>query len=296
MRTRWIALVVVVAVAVIGAAPSDRRDAVAGDAAAERSTHGGFTDDLDCSACHTADGWGLAVGAGQSGFDHDRTGFPLRGAHVQSECAGCHKGKGTPATTCDGCHRDSHQGKVEGECVECHTATGWDDTETLARHRQSRMPLTGRHALLDCEGCHQRQDEGTWSELPTDCYACHATDYRSDIHPDHDGDPADPAQEPFSRECGRCHRTSGWTPAVIDPETIARRIDPAAGHDEVFVLTSGAHADAACDACHVDARKNRRVRCDGCHTRRSVRAQHAGKRPGRDAASCLRCHPRGAAR
>ena len=49
---------------------------------ARPAAHGGFVDDMDCSACHTADGWQLAPRAGASGFDHDRTGFALRGAHV----------------------------------------------------------------------------------------------------------------------------------------------------------------------------------------------------------------------
>jgi hypothetical protein len=284
------AAAVLAALAVAGG----RDEAAAEDGVA--SGHGGLTADLDCSACHTADGWGVAGTAGASGFDHDRTGFPLRGAHAQRDCASCHDGKGAPATTCQGCHRDPHDGEVEGECAECHATTAWDDTAALERHRRSRMPLTGRHALLDCAACHRRGDERTWSALPTDCYACHAQDYRGDIHPDHDGDPADPAQAALPRDCGGCHRTAGWTPAVIDPTTIARRIDPAAGHDEVFVLSSGAHADAACDSCHAGARRTRRVRCDGCHTRAVVRRQHGGRRPGRDAASCLRCHPRGAAR
>jgi hypothetical protein len=268
-----------------------RGDAVAGGG----DTHGGITADLDCSACHTPEGWGLSATAGESGFDHDRTGFPLRGAHDQSTCSGCHKGQGTPATTCQGCHRDPHEGRVDGECAECHTATGWDDTETLARHRKSRMPLTGAHALLDCAACHTRMDEKTWSDVPTDCYACHADDYRGDIHPDHDGDAA-AGVDPFPRDCARCHRTAGWSPAVVDPDTIARRADRAAGHDEVFVLSSGAHADATCESCHVDQRRQRKVRCDGCHGKSALRKQHPGVRPGRAAATCLRCHPRGAAR
>jgi hypothetical protein len=253
---------------------------------------GGLTADLDCTACHTASGWGVASGAGGDGFDHDRTGFPLRGAHVQSACTGCHDGTREPATTCEGCHRDPHQGRVDGACAECHTATAWDDTATLERHRRSRMPLTGAHAVLDCEACHRRRDERTWSDLPTDCFACHADDYRGDIHPDHDGD------APLPRDCARCHVTAAWSPAVVDPSTIQRRLDGGApeGHDAVFVVSTGSHADASCASCHVDARRQRRVRCDGCHGASAVRAQHPGTRTGRGAASCLRCHPRGAAR
>src|SRR5262245_47192494 len=58
------------------------------------AAHGGFTDDLDCSACHTPSGWKLSSVAGESGFDHDRTGFPLRGAHARKACTGCHSAAG----------------------------------------------------------------------------------------------------------------------------------------------------------------------------------------------------------
>jgi hypothetical protein len=140
--------------------------------------HGGFVEDLDCSACHTSEGWGLASTAGSSGFDHDRTGFPLRGSHVQTTCSGCHTAKGKPATMCEGCHRDPHQGRNEGTCAECHTAVAWTDTKTLDQHRRTRMPLTGRHATVDCAACHKRQNERTYSDTPTDCYSCHRDDYR----------------------------------------------------------------------------------------------------------------------
>jgi hypothetical protein len=190
----------------------------------QQKAHGGFVDDLDCSACHTSDGWGLASTAGASGFDHDRTGFPLRGAHVKSTCSGCHTGKAKPATNCEGCHRDPHQGRNDGTCAECHTAVAWSDTNTLERHRMTRMPLTGRHATVECSACHKRSPERMTSDVPTDCYACHRDDYHDQtIHPIHDG--TDPMAAMYPRECGTCHQTSSWKPAYGDPMTF-----PAAPH------------------------------------------------------------------
>ena len=46
-----------------------------------KPAHEGMVDDLDCSACHTSSSWQLAPTAGAAGFDHDRTGFALRGVH-----------------------------------------------------------------------------------------------------------------------------------------------------------------------------------------------------------------------
>jgi hypothetical protein len=281
------------------------------------AAHDGFVEDMDCSACHTADGWQLAAIAGASGFDHDRTGFALRGAHVQTRCTGCHAGRGKPATSCDGCHRDPHQGRNDGTCAECHAATAWSDTQTLEQHRRTRMPLTGRHAMIDCTACHRRTGERALSDLPADCYGCHRTEFHAiTVHPVHDGKDGSAA---FSRDCGLCHRTTGWQPAIANPRGLmplisgsaARAVGPAspagpaaslvgslagaADHDARFTLTTGSHRAAACAACHPDARRAQRVRCDACHDDVSLRTQHRAP-VSRSASGCLSCHPRGAAR
>lgn len=252
--------------------------------------HRGFVDDMDCSACHTEDGWRLARAAGASGFDHDRTGFPLRGAHVQTSCGGCHKGQGRPAAVCDGCHRDPHRGRQDGTCAECHTAVAWQDTRALEQHRRTRMPLTGRHAVLDCVACHRRSDEARFAGAPSDCFACHRADYRRAAAPHkHDGTEG-PA--PFSQRCSSCHSTAAWSPAFADPSTISRG-QASLAHDAVFVLSWGSHRGADCASCHADLRQPQRVRCDGCHDAARTRLVH-GRPVAAAAAACLLCHPRGA--
>lgn len=259
------------------------------------AAHGGFVDDMDCSACHTTEGWKLSTAAGASGFDHDRTGFPLRGSHTRATCTRCHGGGKAPATSCEGCHRDPHQRRHDETCAECHTAVAWADTASLEQHRRTRMPLTGRHAVIDCNACHTRQAGRTFSALPVDCYACHRTEFhRADVHPAHDG-AGGGAQ--FSRDCGRCHQTSAWSPAYADPNLLPREaIARTGGHDAWFVLSSGSHRGAACASCHVDPRRMRHVRCDGCHDDLALRRQHRVVPVARSSSSCLRCHPRGAAR
>jgi len=276
-----------------------------GKTLAMRKPHDGFVDRMDCSACHTPDGWDLAGTAGKSGFDHDKTGFPLRAAHAQTDCGGCHTSSAKPATSCEGCHKDPHAGRNNGPCAECHTATAWADTTALDQHRRTRMPLTGRHATLDCVACHKRQGARQWSDLPRDCYGCHSDDYHGGTHPVHDGRP-DAAGNPMpvvSRECGLCHQTSAWTPATcsmgITPcptATSARGLVAPAGHDLRFALTTGSHRTASCASCHTDVRRPQLVRCDGCHQDVALRQQHAGKAMPHGASACLRCHPRGAGR
>jgi hypothetical protein len=256
--------------------------------------HDGFVSDMDCSACHTADGWKLAQSAGASGFDHDRTGFPLRGSHTQTQCSGCHTGMAKPATNCEGCHRDPHQGRHDETCAECHTATAWSDTNTLVQHRRTRMPLTGRHATIDCSACHKRQGERQFSDVPADCYACHRSEYHaSTVHPNHDGTAGG---APFPRDCALCHRTTAWTPAFADPTSLPRMAMARSGdHDAFFVLSTGSHRTADCNSCHADAKRAKLVRCDGCHQDLQLRAQHAAPIV-RTASACLHCHPRGVAR
>jgi hypothetical protein len=255
--------------------------------------HGGLVSNMDCTACHTSEGWNIGARADGSGFDHDRTGFPLRGAHTQATCAKCHSSDKAPAATCESCHRDPHQGRQGRECAECHTASAWADTNTLDQHRRTRMPLTGRHATVDCVDCHKRQSERGWSDVPTSCYACHQAEFhRSDVHPTHDGSTGSAM---FSRDCALCHQTSAWSPAITNPATLPGTISRS-DHSGYFVLTSGSHRATDCTGCHADPRRMQLVRCDGCHQDVVLRSQHRGASSARTATACLSCHPRGAAR
>jgi hypothetical protein len=243
---------------------------------------------LDCKTCHGATTWSEVDGGARAGFDHAATGFPLRGAHATASCAGCHgRGDtaGKPASDCQACHRDPHQGRVEGACAECHRETGWTDVAALERHRRTRMPLTGKHATIECAACHRRQGERTWSDVPVDCFACHSAGYRNATMPDHDG------AVPLPRDCARCHVTVAWSPAT-SPAVLTRAASR--DHDAWFPL-AGSHRGATCESCHVDARRSKLVRCDGCHTTAKLRTQHTA--PVTTAVrSCLQCHPRGARR
>jgi hypothetical protein len=185
---------------------------------------------------------------------------------------------------------------MDGQCYECHTAVAWSDVKQLEQHRRTRMPLTGMHAIVDCNACHKRQGGRTFSDLPVDCYACHQTEYHAaSTHPNHDGTDPTGNGKPFPRDCGMCHNTMGWTPAFADPSTVMPRLQQALAHDAVFQLSSGVHRAVDCSGCHLDARRPRAVRCDGCHRDEDLRNQH-GRTIANIAATCLSCHPRGARR
>jgi hypothetical protein len=276
-----------------------------GPAAGEpKPKHASITADLDCGACHTAAGWGMAPGGGR-GFDHSRTGFPLRGAHQATACTACHEGVRAARSECASCHADAHAGRLGDACAECHGAADWRDTRTLLRHQQTRLPLTGRHAFLECTACHAATPSRSFTNVPADCFACHERDYRRPgIHPNHQGDPANPMAAPLPRTCGQCHRTSGWTPATFNPASLlsgsllARRAAAPPGHDARFAISFGKHRGGACADCHPVPEAPRVVACTGCHAHdeATVRRRHGGRVVGELGTGCLRCHPGGAGR
>lgn len=217
----------------------------------------------DCAGCHAATTWAVTDGAK---MDHDTTGFALRGAHMNTKCGACHATSARPKSACESCHRDPHQGRKDGACAECHSTVAWHDTQTLDRHRMTRMPLTGKHALIDCSACHKRQAERTWRDTPADCWACHGPAAK-----------ALPSHMAYGRACAKCHNTISWLGAI---EPIDRSEHPQ------FAIATGAHAATPCAGCHVAQRV---VRCDGCHTTHPTQVSKA-------TSACLSCHPRGARR
>ena len=271
-----------------------------GPAARRAARHGAVTEGLDCSVCHTPDSWkSLSASSRGAGFDHRKTGFPLTGRHAALPCAGCHGSERQVTRRCSGCHEDAHQGQLGASCDGCHSAGSWFSTNAFARHRQTRLPLTGMHALLDCRECHLRSAERSWTTVGADCFACHEAEYRRPhTHPLHVGIPGDPGTPPLPRDCAQCHRTIGWTPAYVGSSLLvsAAQALSAGAHDRVFPLSFGPHRGAECASCHTSPSLPQAVRCSGCHEHdeQKLRTQHravAGFGMG-----CLGCHPGGAAR
>lgn len=174
-----------------------------------------------CGDCHTAVDWKDVA------FDHDTTGYPLIGKHVGPACLDCHEDPTFTATptTCYGCHAedDAHDGRSGTECGNCHNPNGWDDT-SFDHTRDTDFPLTGKHAEQTCGDCHS--EDPFADDLDSACIACHAED------DDHEGH--------FGAQCESCHATSAWPDVDFDHAT-----------DTDYPLL-GAHAEAECEACHVE--------------------------------------------
>ncbi|MCP3962183.1 MAG: hypothetical protein GY719_30440 [bacterium] len=243
-----------------------------------------------CSECHDVDGF---VPSGFDLDDHAATDFPLEAAHRTVPCADCHARVPTsdlvargvavamdsaPATTrvfrldaagCVDCHLDPHAGTAdaflgEAGCETCHDGASWRVAERTATgeirfdHGATGFDLEGAHRTVVCVECHELSSAPVTGDVmlsfqgaSTTCWGCHQDP--------HLGQVARP-EGPVS--CRDCHSPEGWTPSLFDH-----------GRDSVFPL-EGAHARAACEACHptetVEGRdvvlyKPLPTACSGCH-------------------------------
>lgn len=200
----------------------------------------------DCATCHTTTKWPGAV------LDHNKTQFPLTGAHVATPCMQCHADgiyKGKP-TTCLACHQSDytktsqppHQAAgFPTNCATCHTTTRWPGA--IFDHNKTQFPLTGTHAATPCMQCHA---DGVYKGKPTACVACHQTDYNNSSQPPHKA-------AGFPTTCTVCHSTTKWIPGTFD-------------HNASQFPLTGAHLATPCMQCHADGvYKGKPTTCVSCH-------------------------------
>jgi hypothetical protein len=193
------------------------------------------------------------------------------------------------AARCESCHMDAHAGQLAGRadstCASCHTPAGWKPTTfTVQRHASSRLPLTGRHATLDCASCHAANRRG----LPafaatrslgtakvalhldeTTCEACHRDPHGARYA----------SAGAASQTCVSCHDTRAFRPSTIDAEAHARFS---------FAL-EGAHRAAPCAACHT-AMKNAPARPAAGATLKLSAAATSTVSYTLPGATCASCH------
>ena len=126
--------------------------------------------DADCALCHTPAAWKPAT------FSHERTAFPLWGAHQAVACVQCHADERTfqfaiRPETCFDCHeRDLGRASVAvhleagPDCETCHTLDQWQ-----GGHNPAWFEIRSGHHEVDCGRCHQR--EGDYQSYT--CASCH---------------------------------------------------------------------------------------------------------------------------
>lgn len=123
----------------------------------------------NCAACHNPTNWENVT------FDHNRSNFPLTGAHASVRCESCHVNNrfaGTP-TNCAACHGDPawHAGAMGTNCAGCHNTSAWRPAQFNLSHPEPRVHEHGSgifHGGASCQTCHP-------STVHTyTCLACHS--------------------------------------------------------------------------------------------------------------------------
>ena len=195
-----------------------------------------------CQSCHNTNGWRkISSGNLSQNFDHSKTKFPLLGKHVEVGCTQCHAGgdfkKPLAFAKCMDCHKpDPHKGQFAaradaGECASCHTVNGFKpSTFGLTEHAQTKSPLKGGHAKLECAQCHTPKGKDTLFKIKFEqCTNCHKDEHAGQF-----------ALEPYMNDCARCHTVDGYHPSTF---TLTR-------HKESRFTLTGSHVAIPCADCH----------------------------------------------
>ncbi|MBT4141396.1 MAG: hypothetical protein HOE48_26040 [Candidatus Latescibacteria bacterium] len=208
--------------------------------------HRGLT--MPCETCHTTDSWKEMKHP--IDFDHTQTGFPLEDRHRNAACETCHV-KGdfvTVSRDCQSCHNDVHRAENGSDCQRCHDVRGWIPSQTVDLHQMTRFPLVGVHEMVSCQMCHVNQQQNEFVGLSTECYACHATDFRNARSPNH-------VAAQIDVRCEQCHAASApnWENALFD-------------HNQTGFSLVGAHQGADCASCHSNGVfEGTPIDCYSCH-------------------------------
>jgi hypothetical protein len=206
---------------------------------------------------------------GKKNFEHQRTGWPLQGAHRFEECETCHvkKYKKTKLPMylglrgeCVSCHargmrpgKDGFENPHEfndpklADCLICHT---YDNRKvpnvgaTKFDHDKTEFPLDGQHLRNPCVKCHQKDLKLFQVEDRTfkDCSGCHKDSHRSVIS--------------ATRKCQQCHATK--------TKFEQTKFDHA---KETKFTLRGKHFTNRCKECHkIDSPPEKpKMDCEGCH-------------------------------
>ena len=206
-----------------------------------------------CARCHVTSGFKTMS---ERGFDHDRTRYPLRGAHAQVACASCHDpkaawGRRPRFQRCGDCHADAHAGQATisgqaADCASCHVVSGFQHSNfTVAAHADA-YPLEGAHGRAECGLCHRRLAAGARAAAPLGtarvvmrpvheaCVDCHADPHAGRFRP---GGARGRAQD-----CLACHQLHGFEPSSFD----------VAAHEHSLFPLAGAHRAVPCQSCHAE--------------------------------------------
>ena len=200
-----------------------------------------FEFSLNCVTCHSENSWTQFVG--QNSFNHEITGFELKGSHKSIDCFTCHNAdlsvvnifsdhKGIETSNCLECHEDVHEGKFGLDCVSCHNEESFfllNDMD-LFDHNLTDYPLEGLHVEVDCKSCHV-SERYTEDISFASCFDCHEDYHQGDF-----------VLEGIQRDCDECH--------TLENDFSYTSYGLTQHQDSDFPL-EGAHIATPCFSCHL---------------------------------------------
>jgi hypothetical protein len=230
---------------------------------------------LDCARCHTSASW-LVSNITEI---HQRSRFPLLGAHRTADCYTCHKSENmirfdVLGINCIDCHRENYMSTTNPnhteagfsqDCSVCHPVNAFQWTGAGFNH--NFFPLVDGHSTVQCSACHTT---GNYADAKPECFSCHQQDYLATTNPNH-------TAASFPTACQTCHTLApGWKPAKFDHSS--------------FPLTFG-HANVACADCHKNGNYNSTsTDCYSCHQTNYNNTTNPNHQTLAFSTQCTQCH------
>lgn len=229
----------------------------------------------DCAQCHTPKSWLVTDVQGL----HEKTRFPLLGAHQDADCGQCHSGFvnlqfEVLQPECFTCHKQDYfsannpnhsTAGFSTDCTECHALT--DRTWIDGGFSHELFPLAGGHNLPTCFSCH---NAGVFTGLSPDCLACHLDNYQTAANPNH-------TASGFSTDCTNCHSIYGWSPANFN-------------HNLTNFPLTGLHTNLSCNSCHASGYVNTPTDCNSCHNDNYLSTTNPNHVSAGFPLDCIQCH------
>jgi hypothetical protein len=227
-----------------------------------------------CADCHNENTWVPREQIER----HNRTRFPLVGAHAGVACFRCHAGAQVgnfsgASPVCEHCHgadlarATNPDHAAQGwttDCQHCHVPLSWQPARFA---HPLGFPLTNGHAGITCSNCHQN---GTFAGLSVGCSGCHLRDYTNAQNPNH------PAAG-FGTDCRQCHDTHTFATSTFV-------------HPGPFSMTLG-HAGRQCVDCHRNqVFAGTSSECRNCHDGDYQNAQNPNHVTAGFSHDCQQCH------
>jgi len=242
----------------------------------------------DCFECHS-DHHGLKfdmIRFDEDNFNHDLTGYELKGNHEVVDCRKCHVPDNIQnmeirkkektflglEEECLSCHDDYHQETLSSnDCLSCHDMQAFTSAPKFD-HNSTDYQLIGKHSTVDCIACHEiglrnGKEFQEFSNIPfNDCTACH-----DDAHNDQ-----------IKGECKQCHTEKSFS--IFNGKG---RFD----HNTTNFTLKGSHLKTDCFSCHIQTSDPKRVFQEKINTKEtSCSSCHTDTHDGKYGNECVKCH------